>query len=58
MPQLTSQLLTEVKERILHAVRTEKIILFGSYAWGTPGEGSDIDLFILSNEPEAAKKAA
>src|SRR4030067_2161897 len=47
MPQLTSQLLTEVKERILRAVRTEKIILFGSYAWGTPGEGSDIDLFIV-----------
>ncbi|HEY0087825.1 MAG TPA: nucleotidyltransferase domain-containing protein [Candidatus Lokiarchaeia archaeon] len=26
-----------------------KIILFGSYAYGTPSEGSDIDLFIVKN---------
>ncbi|HOL22411.1 MAG TPA: nucleotidyltransferase domain-containing protein [bacterium] len=25
----------------------EKVILFGSYAWGTPGEDSDFDLLII-----------
>jgi|SRR5450759_4124932 len=27
----------------------EKIILFGSYAYGTPGENSDVDLFVVKN---------
>ncbi|HIE15105.1 TPA: nucleotidyltransferase domain-containing protein [Candidatus Bathyarchaeota archaeon] len=25
----------------------QKIILFGSYAWGKPTEDSDIDLFLI-----------
>lgn len=25
----------------------ERVILFGSYAWGTPDAGSDLDLFIV-----------
>jgi len=27
----------------------EKIILFGSYAYGTPNDASDIDLFVVKN---------
>ena len=27
----------------------EKIILFGSYAYGTPNEDSDVDLFVVKN---------
>ncbi len=27
----------------------DKIILFGSYAYGTPNENSDIDLFLVKN---------
>ena len=27
----------------------EKIILFGSYAYGTPNDGSDVDLFVVKN---------
>ena len=27
----------------------EKVILFGSYAWGKPNKHSDIDLFIIKN---------
>jgi len=26
---------------------TEKIILFGSYAWGQPHQSSDVDLFVV-----------
>lgn len=43
----SSQLLEEIKERIIKTMRPEKIILFGSHAWGTPEEGSDLDLFIV-----------
>ena len=31
----------------------DKIILFGSYAYGTPNEDSDIDLFLLKDELSA-----
>ena len=27
----------------------EKIILFGSYAYGTPNDDSDVDLFVVKN---------
>lgn len=35
---------------------SEKIILFGSVAAGADSEDSDIDLFVLSNIPEAVRK--
>lgn len=35
-----------------------KIVLFGSVAWGDPSEDSDIDLFIFSKEPEKTDKIA
>lgn len=31
----------------------EKIILFGSYAYGNPTEDSDIDLLVIKNIPES-----
>ena len=34
----------------LKVLNPDKIILFGSYAYGTPTEDSDIDLFILKDE--------
>ncbi len=33
----------------LKPLQPEKIILFGSYAYGKPKEDSDIDLFIIKN---------
>ncbi|MDP2587504.1 MAG: nucleotidyltransferase domain-containing protein, partial [bacterium] len=33
--------------RKLKSYKPERVILFGSYAWGTPGKGSDLDLFIV-----------
>ncbi|MHB8858653.1 MAG: nucleotidyltransferase domain-containing protein [Thermoleophilia bacterium] len=35
----------------------DKIVLFGSAASGTDSEDSDIDLFVMSNNPEAVRKA-
>jgi predicted nucleotidyltransferase len=34
----------------LRAVDPEKVILFGSYAYGTPSQDSDIDLYIVTKE--------
>lgn len=30
-----------------------KVILFGSYAYGTPGEDSDVDLLVVMAIPES-----
>ncbi|NOQ29817.1 MAG: hypothetical protein GQ570_01715 [Helicobacteraceae bacterium] len=34
----------------LMPLKPDKIILFGSYAYGTPNEDSDIDLFLLKDK--------
>lgn len=39
--------LAKIVERIKTKYRPEKIILFGSYAYGKPKKNSDIDLFIV-----------
>ena len=39
--------ITKIKDTIIQAVPTEKIYLFGSYANGTPNEGSDYDFYVV-----------
>lgn len=41
----------KVKEivRLLKPYKPERVILFGSYAWGKPNAASDVDLFIIKN---------
>ncbi len=39
----------EIKNRIVKNLNPDKIILFGSYAYGSPDEASDIDLFIVKD---------
>ena len=40
-----------VKDKILETVdNCEKIILFGSYAYGTPTEKSDYDFYVVLND--------
>ncbi len=41
----------EIVER-LKPLDPDKIILFGSYAYGTPNEDSDIDLFLIKDDLE------
>jgi predicted nucleotidyltransferase len=36
----------------LKPLNPDKIILFGSFAYGTPTEESDIDLFLLKDLPK------
>jgi len=43
----------EIKAEIVKRLKTlnpEKIILFGSYAYGTPTKDSDIDLYIVTKD--------
>ena len=42
------ELTPQIVER-LKPLNLDKIILFGSYAYGTPNEDSDIDLFLFKN---------
>ena len=39
----------KITNKIVKEYKPEKIILFGSYAWGKPHKDSDVDLFIVKN---------
>ncbi len=43
------KILKEVVEKIVNYYKPQKIILYGSYAYGKPDDSSDIDLFIIKN---------
>lgn len=53
MQPITEDIIQEIKSRIVSGVHPEKIILFGSYAYGIPTKDSDLDLLIilLTDEP-------
>ena len=46
----------EIIER-LKPLNPNKIILFGSYAYGTPTKESDIDLFLLKDDLEISDRS-
>ena len=46
MPK-SPKIIQNVAQQIKDKYQPEKIILFGSYAWGRPGPDSDVDLFII-----------
>jgi predicted nucleotidyltransferase len=37
----------DISQRIVHQFAPDRIILFGSYAYGIPNEGSDVDLLVV-----------
>jgi predicted nucleotidyltransferase len=43
-------LLEKVVERLKAEFQPEQIFLFGSHAWGTPHEDSDVDLMVIVGE--------
>ncbi|HYY16675.1 MAG TPA: nucleotidyltransferase domain-containing protein [Gammaproteobacteria bacterium] len=44
---VTQEVLAEIVRRIVAALHPDKIILFGSYVYGTPSGDSDVDLLII-----------
>jgi predicted nucleotidyltransferase len=47
MRPISEELLCEVTRRLIVELQPEQIILFGSRAWGTPREDSDVDLLLI-----------
>ena len=39
--------IVETVERIVREFAPQRVILFGSYAYGTPTDGSDVDLLVI-----------
>ncbi len=52
------KLINQIAEKIKKQYKPEKIILFGSYAWGKPTKDSDIDLFIVKETNEKHRERA
>jgi predicted nucleotidyltransferase len=46
---VTVEMLADIIQRIVNGLRPDKIILFGSYAYGNPGQDSDLDLLVILN---------
>jgi len=46
---LSELLKNELIER-LKSLKLEKVILFGSYAWGEPNDESDVDLYVVTQD--------
>ncbi len=44
---IAPEIIEEVKNRLIKVYNPLQIYLFGSYAWGTPNEDSDLDLLIV-----------
>jgi predicted nucleotidyltransferase len=44
---VTEEILAEIVRRIVTTLHPERVILFGSYAYGTPSDHSDVDLLVI-----------
>ncbi len=55
--QATEKKIAEVAEKIAEKCQPQKIILFGSWAWGKPTKDSDVDLFIVKETDNTRKTA-
>jgi predicted nucleotidyltransferase len=47
MKTIPQSLLDQAIDRLKAEFHPEEIYLFGSYAWGTPNQDSDIDLMVI-----------
>jgi predicted nucleotidyltransferase len=57
--EVDHSVIEEIVNRVLQSVQPEKIILFGSHAYGQPHEGSDLDILVIvkSDLPPAVPQA-
>lgn len=53
-----TEALHRVLEQIVEGFHPQKVILFGSYAYGTPTEDSDIDLLVVMETEGRPLRAA
>ena len=52
---ISEEQIQAVVRRIVEGYAPDKIILFGSYAYGVPHEHSDLDLLIIKENAEAKR---
>jgi len=52
IPRATKAELNKIVRQVVDAYHPEKIILFGSYAYGKPTPDSDLDLLIIKTTAE------
>lgn len=52
---ITEEQIQAVVARIVEGYQPDRIILFGSYAYGTPTEHSDLDLLVVKGADERRK---
>ena len=60
MPETLTDLkegISRVVQQIVEQFRPQKVILFGSYAYGEPHEGSDLDLLVVTPKPPPREEA-
>jgi predicted nucleotidyltransferase len=55
---ISKENITYIARKIAESFNPEKIILFGSYAWGIPEKDSDLDLFVIMESTERPIKRA
>ena len=53
---ITTQEIERIKQLLIEVEKPQKIILFGSYAYGIPNEDSDIDVLVISQYKEPRRK--
>lgn len=47
----------QLADKIAKVSKPEKVILFGSWAWGTPGPDSDVDFCVIKKTSDTRKEA-
>jgi predicted nucleotidyltransferase len=52
---ITKDQINQIVATIVKSVHPDKVILFGSYANGNPGEDSDLDLLVIKDMPQIRK---
>jgi len=48
--KINNEFIDYIARLVTKVIAPEKIILFGSYAYGTPGKESDIDILVIAKE--------
>lgn len=58
MKRVTDQKIKQVSDKIVKEYKPDKIILFGSYAWGKPHPDSDVDLLVVKETRQSTFRVA
>ena len=56
LKRVDENLLEQIKDIIVSSINPRKIILFGSYAYGKPHKGSDIDILVIVDQLDGSRR--